>query len=151
MKKKLYYDLTDVKNCIGFFSSKMEIVPAGTAVSTMPLHYRNAEYQRFSEELDIHFFFGNDKPDIDFFTVPYLEIVARDSMGGYFALSEEELPVWYLDRGKQCYFIAANLSAFRNLGADWRRNMVKSDEVMVFSSKEAAQEVLEFLEVDEKI
>ena len=54
--KKVYFDAAAEQDCIGIIDGDAEIVPSGTAVHAMSVRDKNAEYQRYADEYDIHFF-----------------------------------------------------------------------------------------------
>ena len=55
----------------------------GKTVYSMLVEDRDEEYQRYADEYDIHFIFDDKTVNIDFFTVPWIDIMAWDSEGGY--------------------------------------------------------------------
>lgn len=60
--KKRYLDLTNQADCISIFVKDTQIIPAGTTLSSMPVRHKNAEYDRYARDYDIHFLFEDHLP-----------------------------------------------------------------------------------------
>lgn len=84
-----YLDMTQVKGCFGVIPENGEtIVFTGVSINLMPLSVKRKEgevYADFAKKYGIHFIFDDDIPDIDFYSVPRLDIGAKDDAGGYIA------------------------------------------------------------------
>ena len=75
--ERVYIDMSQVDgSCVGVFVSGKEVVPVGTTAYSMPVEDRDEEYQRYADEYDIHFIFDDRMVNIDFFTVPWIDIMA---------------------------------------------------------------------------
>ena len=81
--KKVYFDETEAHECMSLFIKDVEIIHAGTTVYSMPATHKNSEYKKFADEYDIHFIFDDDIPQINFYTIPQIDIMATDSQGGF--------------------------------------------------------------------
>ena len=53
--KKLYLDETQAHECMSIFIKDAEIIHAGTTIYSMSVKDKNAEYERYANEYDIHF------------------------------------------------------------------------------------------------
>lgn len=52
----------------------------GTTLYPMSVKDKNTEYQRYADTYDLKFIFDDDIPQIDFYTVPRVDIFAKDSL-----------------------------------------------------------------------
>lgn len=153
--KKIYLDMTDHNRCISVFAKEAQVIPAGTTVYSMPVTDKNAEYQRFADEYDIHFIFENAAVHLNFYTIPWIDIVATDSEGGYIGTVGEmssldsDAPICYIDKNRNSFLAAENFSVFLESASCWKRKLKPYDEIVFFSSKEEAQRHHEFLDIDD--
>lgn len=81
--RKIYLDRTELTGAIGVFSEETEIILAGTTIYSMDVSDRNEEYLKYAKEYDIQFIFDDYIPHLEFYTIPYIDIMARDSKGGF--------------------------------------------------------------------
>lgn len=152
-RKKLYFDMTEKQECISVFALGVEIIPAGTTVFSMSVKDRNEEYRRYGEEYDIHFIFDDCIPKIDFYTVPRVDIMAVDSEGGLIGTIgqscdlQNDAPICYIDKDRNCYRIAENGAVFLANVQEWKNHMEICHDVVFYQSKKAAEKELEFLDV----
>lgn len=150
--RKLYFDTTQTDMCIGIYIKDTEVIPAGTSVNAMSVKHKNSEYQRFADEYDIHFIFEDDVPNIDFYTVPMVEIFAVDSNGGYIGSLgqatdlEGDIPICYIDADKNGYLIAESGKEFLAKAHHWKTELAPYNGIEFFESTEVAQEKYEFLD-----
>lgn len=102
-------------NNINILLDGFELIPVGTTVHSMPTTDKNTEYDRLSREHDVHFIFDDNVPTVDFYTIPFIDIMAVDSCNGYIGSigekcdMESNAPICYIDAEKNCYLIAKNL------------------------------------------
>lgn len=150
--KKVYLDITQATMCISVYVDDAEVVLAGTSVASMSVRHKNSEYQRFSEEYDIHFIFDDNIPAVDFYTIPMVEIFAVDSAGGYIGSVgqatnlQKEIPICYIDKDKKCYLIADSGKEFLEHVRQWKSHWTPCADIEFFASLDAAQEKYEFLD-----
>lgn len=150
--RKVYFDTTQTDMCIGVIVNDAEVVWAGTHVNAMPVKYKNNEYQRFAEEYDIRFIFKDNVPELDFYTIPMVDIFAVDSVGGYicsigqYTDLEVDIPICYIDCEKRCYIIATNGSDFLSQVHQWKEQLIPYTDIEFFDSFEMAQKKFEFLD-----
>lgn len=150
-RKKLYFDMTEKRECISIFALGGQIIPAGTTVYSMSVKDRNEEYRRYAEEYDIHFIFDDCIPKIDFYTVPWVDIMAVDSEGGLIGTIgqcsdlQSDATICYIDRDRNCYRIAENGAGFLANVREWKKCMEICHDVVLYPSKEDAEKKLEFL------
>ncbi len=151
--KKLYYDAVQNTGCIGFFAKEKQIAAAGTTVYVMPQKYFNDKYLKYANEYDVHFIFDNNIPKPDFYTIPYIDIMAQDSKGGYIATLdsqsdiESDAPIIYIDSYKKCYMAADNARNFLENIASWREKLFAFDEIKFYKSKDEAAVENEFIKL----
>lgn len=143
--EKLYLDRTEIPGNVALIVRKAEIIQTGATVYSMPVSVRQKEpeYQRFAEEYDIRFIFDDNTPNIDFYTVPQVDIFATDSYGGYFAaiggFYDSEEPVYYIDSKRCCFFVAANMRELIDTAGHWRTVLREGVPVEYFASKAEAK------------
>lgn len=154
--RKLYLDMTAIKGgCVGVMVSGAQVIPAGATVNAMPVRDKNAEYQRYAQEYDIHFIFDDDIPTVAFYTVPQVDIVARDSAGGFIGAIgqhfdlESDTPVCYINNLWECFLIAETAKAFLRVAPFWKQQLRPYDRVVFYSSRAKAEETLEFVRLPE--
>lgn len=153
--KKLYLDMTHTNGCMSLFVKGAEIIPAGTTVYSMQVKDKNAEYQRFAEEYDIHFIFDDDVPVIDFYTVPRVDIMAADSDGGYIGTIGEtsdlegDAAICYIDSAKNVFRAAGSFKDFIDTADSWKTHLSPCGDVDIFRSKDEAEKVYEFVSSDD--
>ncbi|MDE5823331.1 MAG: hypothetical protein K2N44_14955 [Lachnospiraceae bacterium] len=97
----------------------------------------------------MHFIFDDMNVDVDFYTIPRIDIMAVDSQNGYIATIGEmssldsNASICYIDQDKKAYLIAQNArEMFKNI-AHWRAELKQYDGVQFFQTKEEAQEVMD--------
>ena len=151
--RKVYLDTVSTNRCIGVLLEDAEIVLAGAPIYAMPVNLKNSEYQRFAEEYDIHFIFRDAVPQVDFYTVPLVEIFAADSFGGYFGSVghqvdlQENIPICYIDADKNCYLVAETGNEFLKNAHCWKKTLKPISDIEFFESFEAARNKYEFFDV----
>ncbi len=158
--KKVYWDTLESKGCAAILAKDVEVVPAGTTLYSMSVKNKNAEYQKYADAYDLRFIFDDDIPQVDFYTVPQVDIFARDSVGGLFGTVGQTTdigdaaPVCYINKSKECFLIADSLKAFLQMlssDGDWRTRMVPDHDIVFYKSKADAEHSLEFLEIHQEI
>lgn len=148
--KRLYLDATTLTDCMSVIIKDTEVIWAGTTVYSMPVKCKNAEYQRYAQEYDIHFIFDDNIPQIDFYTIPRVDIMATDSRGGYIGTIGEqcdlgsEAPVCYIDRTRKCFLLGKCGKDFLQKISTWQDNLEAYEGIMFYESKEAAMKENEF-------
>lgn len=152
--KKVYYDMCDNNGCAAIMPREIEAVPAGTTLYPMRARSKNAEYQKYADIYDLRFVFNDDIPQINFYTVPHVDIFARDSLGGLFGTIGQTTgiavvaPICYIRDGKECFLIANSLKIFIQMlesGQDWRTTMIPDHDITFFTSKADAERRFEFV------
>lgn len=150
--RKLYIDATQRNICYAVFIKDAEVVLAGTPVYVMPIKDKNEEYQHFADTYDIRFIFEDDVPKIDFYTVPMVEIFATDSAGGYIGSVgrptdlQDNIPICYIDKSRNCYLIAGNGTEFLRIAHRWKSTMKPYQDIDCLESIEMAQKKYDFLD-----
>ena len=133
----VYYDMCESNGYALIFPREIEVVPAGTTLYAMSRRNMNAEYQRYADIYDLKFIFDDDIPQISFFTVPYVDVFARDSTGGLFGTIGE----------------TTGISAVKDFlqmlesGRDWRTTMISNHDISFFQSRADAEQSFEFVDI----
>ena len=83
---KVYCDMTTEPGCIGILPEPgTELILTGVELHTEPAKYRMLPLAlRLAEECDVHVWFGDERPEKPFYTVPKTTLFAHDSRGGHF-------------------------------------------------------------------
>lgn len=152
---KLYLDTTELQlTGISFVGiGDAEIVLAGTIISSMDTNERNDEYLRYAEDYDIQFIFDDCIPSLKFYTVPLVDIVAKDSDGGFIGSLgqqfdiESDAPICYINKDLECFIVSENVREFLGNLESWKKNMILYDEIILYSSKGEAEKELEFFDL----
>lgn len=128
---------------------------AGTTIYSMPCNTKNDKYEKYAKEYDIHFIFSDIIPHINFYTIPQVDIMATDSLGGFIGTIgrqsdlESDAPICYIDKDKTCYLIASNGAEFLAKVSEWRNNLMPYNDIVFYSNKLAAENELEFIDINE--
>lgn len=146
--KKLYLDCTGLSGAIGVSVPDAEIALAGTTIHSLSVRDRNEEYQRFADDYDIHFIFEDAIPEISFYSVPSLEILANDSKEGFIARTNDEA-VLYINQNLDCFLIANSWEEFLENKLSWPSNMTPYNGLTFYQSKEDAEKDLDFIDLRE--
>ncbi|MFD1608598.1 hypothetical protein [Oceanobacillus luteolus] len=153
--RKIYLDRTAFSGAVFINLEDTEVISAGTTINQMGVHNRNEEYQRYANDYDIQFIFEDDIPNLEFFTVPHVDIIAKDSRGGFIGIiyqqcdSESEAPICYINRDLECFIISKNVEEFRSNIGTWQDNMKLYEKITVYRSKAEAEAELEFIDLSD--
>ena len=154
--KKVYLDMTQAKQCIGVYVKDTEVIPAGTTIASMSVKHKNAEYKHYADEYDIHFIFDDEVPKMDIYTIPMVEVFAVDSGGGYIGSLgqatdlQADIPICYIDNGRNCYLIADSGKEFLENFQKWKAHKKPYADIKIFESLDVAKEMYEFLDREAK-
>lgn len=147
-----YLDRTEEAGAIGIIAAEgTEIIPAGATLYAMPVGEKNAEYQRIADEQEVHFIFEDHLPEIDFYTVPQVDLFAQDRAGNFFGTvggtSEltSDQPICYIKRDLSCWLLFERGADFLENMADWRNRLKPYQGVHFYSSKQEAEKDLSFI------
>lgn len=138
-------------NGISIIIKGTDIIAAGNTVYPMQIKDKNEEYQKIAEKYDVHFIFDDNVPQLDFYTIPYIDIMATDSFGGYIGTVgsasdlESSAPICYISREKRCYIIADNFRAFMRHLDSWKDQMAEEETVIFYRTKSEAEAANTFL------
>ncbi|GGA79358.1 hypothetical protein [Ornithinibacillus halotolerans] len=153
--RKVYLDRTALPKAVVVDIEDTEVIPAGTTIFPMSAHYKNEEYQKFASDYDIQFIFDDDIPSLEFFTVPHVDIMAKDSKGGFIGTvyqqydSESDAPICYINRDLECFIIYENIEYFLSNIGTWQDNLKPYDKITVYRSKAEAEMELEFIDLSD--
>lgn len=149
--QRVYLDRTKLIGAINVNLKDTEVIPAGTTMFPMSVNHKNEEYQKYANDYDIHFIFDDDIPNLGFYTVPYVDIMAKDSKGGFIGTVgqqcdlKSDAPICYINRHFECLIISENGEGFLNNIQSWQDNMKPYDKITVYRSKTEAEMELEFI------
>ncbi|QOR65955.1 hypothetical protein IM538_19450 [Cytobacillus suaedae] len=151
--RKVYLDRTELIGAINVNIEDTEVILAGTTIFPMSAQYKNEEYQKCASDYDIQFIFDDDIPHLEFFTVPHVDIMAKDSKGGFIGTvyqqcdSESDAPICYINRDLECFIISENEKDFLSNIGTWQNNLKPYDKITVYRSKAEAEMELEFIDL----
>ncbi len=132
--KKVYYDMSDENLCAAIYVPDAVVIPAGTSISPVSAIYKNAEYQKFAEDYDIYFIFDDEIPSVNFYTVPQVDIFAKDSQGGWlgkmYGDNGADIGVCYIDESEKCYLVAESTEEFLKIADSWKEKLTLHSEIV---------------------
>ena len=153
-----YVDLTKTEGCIGLLAENGEtIVLTGVSVNSMPLSVKEREgelYADFAAKYGIHFIFDDDIPEIDFYSVPRLDIGARDNDGGFIASVGEPfslrdpVPLIYISADRKCYLLTKDATEFLSIVSNWKVKLTPYDAVTLYPSKDDARKDYQIIDFE---
>lgn len=153
MEKK-YIDMTNAGCTAVFVAGEKEIINAGTTIYSMSIKDKNEEYDLFAEKYDVHFIFDDNIPDMKFYSIPWVDIFAVDSEGGYIGTVGEtsgfdsSSTICYIDKEKRCYEVASNFADFIEGIEQWKDRLKKCDSITLLASKEEALAKYDFINLE---
>ena len=157
--RTIYWDVSEMRGQdgpIGIFSSKVNVVSAGTTLNVMSARTREQtpQYGEAEEKYGISFFFSDRRvPEVPFFAVPHLELFARDGQGGWFGRSNQgEEEVYYITPEGEPFRVSSSMKEFaRRLlaGEEVRELWDPVPELKLYPSKEAAAQAVELVPLSE--
>lgn len=153
--RKVYLDRTAYSGAIGVHIEDTEIILAGTTINSMGVHDRKEVYQTYANDYDIQFYFDDDIPHLELFTVPHVDIMAKDSKGGFIGIvyqqcdAESDAPICYINSDLECFIISENVEDFLSHIEIWQDNMKDYDKITVYRSKAEAENELEFIDLSD--
>lgn len=140
--RKIYLDRTKIPGNTVLIVRDAEVISTGATISSMPISCKDPEYKRYADEYDIHFIFDDALPQVEFYTVPLLDIFATDSNGGFFASIGEffdlDGPVYYIDGNHNCFYITDNGKQFISNAQEWKYLLKPYAGIEFFNSREDA-------------
>lgn len=155
VKKRVYIDKETHPGAVSYFMSDYEPVLAGTTIYSMPKEENSTIYQKLATQCDVQFIFDDDVPEVCFYSVPWIEIFAKDSQGGYFAESggvmelDELGIILYIDRERKVFELADSLRCFVENPDECKKHMTETDSVIIIQSKKEAYEQFEFIDPED--
>ena len=153
--RNIYIDRTEFTGAISVFSKDTEIISAGTTIYYMSVGDRNEEYQRYANDYDIQFIFDDYIPHLEFYTVPQVDIMAKDSRGGFIGTIgqscdlESNAPICYINKDLECFIIAENGADFLSNIESWQNNLKPYNKIIFYRSKVEAEMKLEFIDLSD--
>lgn len=144
-----YLDLTRVTGCVGVIPENGEtLVLTGVSVNSMPLSVKRREwelYADFARKYDIHFIFDDCKPEPDFYTVPWIDIAAIDSSGGFLASVgepfslRESVRLVYISKERECFLITGDSRKLISMASSWKSALIPCDDIQIYDSEDSAR------------
>ena len=156
--RTIYIDYGEVSQSgpLGIFSCEVQILYAGTVLHTEQAKVRAEvpQYQEMAERAGVFFFFEDeDIPNAPFFTVPYMELVARDRDGGWYGRAESIGDgVYCVTPDGAVFLVSEGMERFSGrllAGEEVRELWEPALELTVYPSKTAAAQVVELVPVEE--
>lgn len=154
-----YLDMTQVKGCFGVIPENGEvIVLTGVSVNSMPLSVKRKEgeaYDDFARKYGIHFIFDDCIPEIDFYTVPKIDVAATDGGGGFIASVGEpfslrdSVPLIYISAERKAYLITKDSSKFLSVASKWKEILTPYDGITLYKSKEEARKEYQIVDFEQ--
>ncbi|MGP6140568.1 hypothetical protein [Jeotgalibaca sp. A127] len=149
--KRVYLDRTAHSGAVGVIVPDAQIIPVGTTIYYMPIALKSEEYDNFADKYGIHFIFADDIPEIDFYTVPHIDIFATDGKGGFLGTVgntsdlESDSPICFISKEKICYLLFENGSEFLEKVENWQKQMKLYEGIKFYNNRTDAEEELEFI------
>jgi hypothetical protein len=153
--RKVYLDRTEFAGAISVCLKDTEIISTGTTIYSMSVNDRNEEYQRYANDYDIQFIFDDHIPHLEFYTVPQVDIMAKDSKGGFIGTVgqscdlESDAPICYINKDLECFIISENGADFLSNIESWQDNLKPYDKITLYRSKAEAEMELEFIDLSQ--
>lgn len=154
-----YLDMTQVKGCFGVIPENGEvIVLTGVSVNSMPLSVKRKEgeaYDDFARKYGIHFIFDDCIPEIDFYTVPKIEVAATDNVGGFIASVGEpfslhvSVPLIYISAERKAYLITEDSREFLSIASKWKEKLTPYDGITLYKSKDDARKEYQIVDFEQ--
>lgn len=157
-----YLDIQMQDGSIGVFTiddegKPIEIIHAGTTITSMPVKYKS-QYEMIERKNEILFIFDDSIPQVDFYSVPRVDIFAKDNQGGYFGtvgtttdIENLEAPICYIDKNQDVVFKVANCLKDFFFSSDTINQNLKHTESMseiaLYNSFQDAKEQLDFIDI----
>ncbi len=114
-----------------------------------PAKYRKGAYTQQAQDSGVFFFFDDEGIEVELYTVPYMEVFARDDYGGYFTRRDGgDEGIYYIVAKRECFWFADSFQNFVELTAQWRKHLKNDRSVRVFASWEDAQREFEIVDLD---
>ena len=153
-----YVDMTQAEGCFGIIAETGEtIVFTGVSVNSMPMSVKRKEgelYEEFARKYGINFIFDNEIPNIDFYTIPRVDVVAVDNKGGFiasvgepFSLSEP-VPLIYISKEKKCYLITDDSRTLLSIAGEWRARLIPYSGITIYDSKDCARKDFKIIDLE---
>lgn len=154
----IYLDKTTSLEGVGVIVGKDKVlVPTGATLNAMPPSVRGPLYTEFEEKHGIRFLFRDELPEIDFYTVPWVDIAAVDAKGGFIASYNtgfdlrEDVTLVYITKDRQCFLLTERSSELRSPPPRWREDLRPFDGVTFFDSLEDARRTLDIQTLEQLI
>lgn len=161
--EKIYLDAVELKEreiLRVITDGERKAVTAGTTISAMDVDFKK-DYQHYAENEDLHFIFEDFLPKPKFYTVPHVDIIAVDSVGGFVGslgqtfVIEADAPICYINKELESFIVAENGRDFVKNIASWKKRLKPYDKITFYRSKAEAEKELRFMDlpkgrIDEK-
>ena len=156
--RTIYFDMGELNRfgALGLLSSEAKVLPAGTVIHTEQAKVRKElpQYQEMAKRAGVFFFFEDeDVPNAPFFTVPYMELVARERDGGGYGRAESIGDGFYcVTPDGAVFLVSEGMERFSGrllAGEEVRELWEPALELTVYPSKTAAAQVVELVPGEE--
>lgn len=159
MKGIRYIDANEFPGGMYISENDEEIIgQAGTTIYSMSASANNDTYKLIAAEYGVEFIFEPNVPIINFYAVPRVDIFAVDGNDGYWGTvgactNHENMNAWicYINEQQEVFKVADNLQEFlfpiETIGERRAKEMIRTNEVMLFCSREDAAKVIHFIDL----
>lgn len=156
--KKVYLDAVELseREIINVIMDEdVEVISAGATIQAMEVAFKE-DYTHIAAHYDLHFIFDDAIPSIDFYTVPQVDIVATDSLGGFIGSIgqgfdiESDAPICYMNKDLEAFILAENGRSFLENIASWKKNRKPYHKITFYRSKAEAERDLEFVDLPQE-
>lgn len=151
--KKVYVDAVELAKreiLSVMMHEDYEIISAGTTVHSMEVTLKK-DYQHYADYHDLHFIFDDAVPSVKFYTVPQVDIIARDSLGGFIGSIgqvfdiESDASICYINKDLEAFIIAENAKVFVQNIESWKKNLKPYNKISFYRFKKEAENELAFV------
>ena len=144
-----YYLDKESLNGMGVILRGKTIILTGVSVHQESARYRESDALTPFLKEDFHFFFDDEEPRPGFYAVPAVLILGYDSVGGYFASTEDDFsfegnfPLFYISAQRQVYFITEESRRLLSGEYRWQRELQLTDLIKIYGSRQMAEREFE--------
>lgn len=155
MKEKIYLDAIELAEREIFsviIDEDYEVILAGTTINSMEVVFKK-DYQNYADYYDVHFIFDDAIPKVKFYTVPRVDIVATDSLGGFIGSIgqtfdiDSDVPICYINKDLETFIIAEKGSTFLRNIETWKKDLKPYEKITFYRSRTDAESKLAFIDL----
>jgi hypothetical protein len=116
--RKVYWDACENNGRAAIFRADVKVIYAGTTLHPMSVKAKNKYYQEYADKYGIRFIFDDSVPQINFYTVPQVDVFAKDRFEGLFGTVGQDTeingtaPICFITENRECFLVANSLKCF---------------------------------------